>query len=243
MAYYGVWTGKKTGIYTDWNECLSQVKGFKGAKYKKLSAKNMESAKTEFSKGYEAAQKNEKKKKPKTEHKIRDLHKNKGLNFFCDGACQKNPGPCSSGVAMYRDGILMKLYSGRYIVDGSNNVGELEAILFCLKKVKEINKEITIYSDSQYAISATSLWAYNWSKNNWMKDGEPVKNKELIMKCFSLYKEVKHLVKLEKVKSHIGELGNELADRMAIAGFLAKEKEWAHYKKMNMNDILKIEYP
>ena len=43
MKYYAIKVGRKTGIFTDWNECQPLVKGFKGALYK--SFKNEEDAK------------------------------------------------------------------------------------------------------------------------------------------------------------------------------------------------------
>ena len=36
--YYAVAKGRKTGIFTTWNECEKQVKGFPGAIYKSFSA-------------------------------------------------------------------------------------------------------------------------------------------------------------------------------------------------------------
>lgn len=241
MTYYGVWKGHKTGVFTSWAECQEQTKGFKGAQFKKLSAKTLVLAEKEFSKGYESAKSPN--KKSETKHVVRDLHLNKGINFFCDGACPKNPGASGSGVAIFKDGELKKLYYGEYVEEGSNNISELEAVYFCLSKIKEINRPSTIYIDSQYAINAVSLWAYNWSKNNWMtKDKKDVKNKDLVEKCFNLYKSIKHITTLEKVKSHIGEVGNELADRMAIHSVKEKSKEWLSYDNHNINKILEIKY-
>ena len=114
---------------------------------------------------------------------------------------------------------------------------------FCLEKIKEINRQSTIYTDSQYSINAITQWAFSWEKNNWNKsDGNVIENIELIRKCFFLYKEIKHLVKIEKVKGHIGEIGNELSDRMAINAFLNKTSDWTHYENHDIKKILQIEY-
>lgn len=32
--YYVVWVGREPGIYEDWDDCLEQVDGFPGARYK-----------------------------------------------------------------------------------------------------------------------------------------------------------------------------------------------------------------
>ena len=37
MAYYAVASGRNIGIYNNWDDCLSVVKGFKNAIYKKFS--------------------------------------------------------------------------------------------------------------------------------------------------------------------------------------------------------------
>lgn len=249
MAYYGVWAGHKTGIFDNWNDCQSQTKGFKGAKFKKLNAKTLEAAKKEFDEGYVEKSKNSTSEKKSTssksssKHEIQNYHLMNGIHIFCDGACQGNPAPSASGVAIFMNGVLRKLYTGGYVVDGSNNISELKAVIFCLEKAIEVNRPLTIYIDSQYAINVTSLWSYNWSKNGWMSSNkEPVKNKELAEKAFNLYKKAKPLIKLQKVKSHIGEVGNELADRMAIYGLKNKIKEWQVYESHDIDSILKIKY-
>lgn len=245
MKFYGVWKGHNVGIFETWAECQEQIKGFKGAIYKKLNAKDRSSAESEFKSGYEASQSLSKPKKKKTakKHVVRNLHLNAGINFFCDGACQANPGPSSSGVVIYKDGVLKKLYTGSFKEKGSNNVGELDGVLFCLNKIKEINRPSTIYTDSQYSINAITQWAFSWEKNDWRKsDGEVAENIELVKECFFLYKEIQHLVKIEKVKGHIGELGNELSDRMAINAFLNKISDWTAYENHDIEKILKIEY-
>ena len=38
MSYYAVARGKSIGIFSSWNDCQEQVKGFKGAIYKKFTS-------------------------------------------------------------------------------------------------------------------------------------------------------------------------------------------------------------
>ncbi|MCJ8342441.1 MAG: ribonuclease H family protein [Cetobacterium sp.] len=40
MGYYAVKSGRKVGVFLTWNECEEQVKGFKGAEYKKFNTLN-----------------------------------------------------------------------------------------------------------------------------------------------------------------------------------------------------------
>src|SRR5699024_4959882 len=39
QKYYVVWAGRKTGIFSSWKACQSQVNGFKGARFKSFSSK------------------------------------------------------------------------------------------------------------------------------------------------------------------------------------------------------------
>ncbi|KAH8284564.1 hypothetical protein KR018_004296, partial [Drosophila ironensis] len=39
MAYYAVASGRKVGVYDNWEQCEQQVKGFKNAKYKKFNTR------------------------------------------------------------------------------------------------------------------------------------------------------------------------------------------------------------
>ncbi|KAF8246656.1 hypothetical protein K440DRAFT_630830 [Wilcoxina mikolae CBS 423.85] len=36
--FYAVLSGHKPGVYTNWKDCLDQIRGFKGAKCKPLSS-------------------------------------------------------------------------------------------------------------------------------------------------------------------------------------------------------------
>lgn len=249
MTFYGVWEGKKKGIYTDWATCSEQIKGFKGAKYKKLSAKTQAEAEKEYSEGYKPNTKKERKEKKdarneKKEKFSTNLHKTGELVYFCDGACQKNPGASGAGVSIYKHGRLHKLFYGSYTEEGSNNIGELQSMIFCMRKIKEDESfAAIIYADSQYAINCVTKWANNWSKNNWIKqDNKPVLNKELVEEAYNLYRSLLDVVEIRKVKAHADEEGNELADRMAINASNEKEVNWVEYKNLDIEDILKIEH-
>ena len=39
MSYYGVYKGKKTGVYKTWEETKQYVLGYSGAKFKKFKSK------------------------------------------------------------------------------------------------------------------------------------------------------------------------------------------------------------
>jgi ribonuclease HI len=89
-----------------------------------------------------------------------------------DGGSRGNPGPAALGVYFE---TLNKKY-GEYIGETTNNVAEYEAIIFALKKAKQLvgkkhaaETEIEIKSDSQLIVSQLSgefklkeenLWKY-----------------------------------------------------------------------------------
>lgn len=246
MPFYGVWKGNKTGVFDNWNDCQNQIKGFKGALFKKLVAKNKADAETEFKKGYNGNA-NKNKGDSASKNKINNYHLKPGIHVFLDGACPKNkkPSKSASGCAVFFNGVLKKLYCGSFTEQGSNNVAELSAALFYLKKIKEINQPVNLYIDSQYTIDCIQTWAAGWAKKGWKKsDGKtPIENKELVIECFKAYKQVEKITTIIKVKAHIGELGNELADRMAIKAVLDKQEEWTSYDNTNdIESLLKISY-
>ena len=39
QKYYVVWQGRKTGIFTSWQECERQIKGFNNSKYKSFKTR------------------------------------------------------------------------------------------------------------------------------------------------------------------------------------------------------------
>lgn len=76
--------------------------------------------------------------------------------IFTDGGSRGNPGPAAAGV--YFETIGKKY--GEFLGNITNNIAEYRAIIFALKKVKQLigkrnssNAEIEIKSDSQLIVS------------------------------------------------------------------------------------------
>ena len=129
-------------------------------------------------------------------------------------------------VDIYTDGscIVDKGYGGWSVVSKdfqfsgganktTNNQMELTAIWKAIMYAKDKYDEIHIYSDSQYAISTLTNWAYKWEANGWIKKGG-IKNLKLIKKIFKLLKK-KPNIHFHKVKAHDGNEMNEIADKLA----------------------------
>lgn len=84
------------------------------------------------------------------------------------------------------------------------------------------HRDVTIFTDSQYAINCVTVWFVNWQRNKWMTaNHKPVENKDLIQPIIAKIEErtllnVKTL--FEWVKGHNQDPGNEAADRLAKNG-------------------------
>lgn len=82
--------------------------------------------------------------------------------IYADGACQPNPGECGSGVAVYKDAKLVRLFLGNYQPMATNNIAELIALEYSIKlaiKLFERGEDrVEILSDSQYSIKCLTEW-------------------------------------------------------------------------------------
>lgn len=107
-----------------------------------------------------------------------------------------------------------------YKGEGTNNMGELLAIIELLKIVNsdEFNvNEIIIHSDSTYAIGLLNRCI----KEDTGDFGIDKPNIELIQSLIewvAVIKKAGTTIKIVKVKAHDGDYGNEIADRLAFLG-------------------------
>ncbi|BEH00130.1 ribonuclease H family protein [Bacteroides sedimenti] len=143
QKYYVVWDGVTPGIYTSWNDCQIQIKGYEGAKYKSFESK--EEAEQAYSSSPYAYIGKQAKAAPRT--LPANIIKQ---SLAVDAACSGNPG------AMEYRGVYIE--SGQEIfrfgpMKGTNNIGEFLAIVHGLAMLKKQNLAMPIYSDSVNAIS------------------------------------------------------------------------------------------
>ncbi|HYH33567.1 MAG TPA: ribonuclease HI family protein [Nocardioides sp.] len=132
-----------------------------------------------------------------------------------DGSALGNPGP--AGWAWYVDDD--RWASGGW-PHGTNNMGELTAVLDLLQQTAAVEDDLLVYCDSTYAINAITKWLPGWKRRGWKKgDGKPVANVE-IMKALDDALRGRR-VRFEWVKGHAGHELNERADRLANAAALA----------------------
>jgi ribonuclease HI len=143
--YYVVWKGRKTGVFSSWEECAALVQGFPEAQYKSFSSR---AAAEQALKGKYA------------------LHVGKpassgdwlfapdppvAASVVVDAACSGSPGrleyrgvDLQSGKELFRKGPYK---------NGTNNVGEFLAIVHALMLLEKKGSPMPVYSDSETAIT------------------------------------------------------------------------------------------
>ncbi|MFT4295343.1 MAG: ribonuclease HI family protein [Micropruina sp.] len=132
-----------------------------------------------------------------------------------DGSALGNPGP--AGWAWYIDPD--RWASGGW-PHGTNNMGELTAVLDLLRQTAGVDDDLLVYCDSMYVINSLTKWMPNWKRKGWRKgDGKPVLNVEIMKELDAAL--AGRRVRFEWVKGHAGHPLNEEADRLANAAAVA----------------------
>lgn len=198
--FYAVKKGKKTGIFSTWDECKEQVTGFKGAVYKSFKTLSEAEAFLERNEG-----KNE------------NIEEVDGVYAYIDGSFDRVSGIYGSGVVIV-DGDEKYEYKhagNREDYAQLHNVaGELEAAKFVMwYAVDKKIKEITLFYDYQ----GIEAWAVGDWKANLPYTQDYVK----------FYNKVKTAVKVNfvKVKAHTGIELNEVVDKLAKEAIEQFKKE------------------
>jgi len=156
----------------------------------------------------------------------------RGVQIFCDGACDPNPGHAGSGVVVYRDGQLVELWYGLYNANGTNNTAELNALhraLLMAESNIEAGRSTQILCDSVYAINCISKWADGWKAKGWRKAGGEIKNLGIIQDAHAVYTRIASEIQISHVSAHVGTEGNELADRMAMYAVTQRDRDLRQY--------------
>src|SRR5690242_11611086 len=93
--FYVVWAGRKTGVFTDWTTTHQFVDKFPGAKFKSFGSR--EEAEQAFRAGRPASTPRPRTMPSKASDSSRIHVASAGLQIYCDGACEPNPGNSGSG--------------------------------------------------------------------------------------------------------------------------------------------------
>ena len=135
--------------------------------------------------------------------------------YYTDGSAHPNPGPGGFGVVIVDETTdeIIDTYA-KSSQKTTNNAEEMNAIIFAVCDAAKRGVPAIIYSDSAYAINTFTNWMFSWERNGWVKgDGKVPENLELVKAFFELNK--KYKITLNKVKGHIGDKYNEMADKLA----------------------------
>ena len=128
------------------------------------------------------------------------------ITASADGSALGNPGP--AGWAWYVDDHTWA--SGGW-PHGTNNMGELKAVLELFRATAHVDDDLHILCDSQYVINTVTQWMPGWKRKGWRKgDGKPVMNLGLIEAIDDAI--VGRRYTFEWVKGHAGHPLNEAAD-------------------------------
>jgi ribonuclease HI len=133
------------------------------------------------------------------------------ITAAADGSALGNPGP--TGWAWYIDDDNWAAGGSPH---GTNNQGELQAVLELLKATAGTDEKLHIRCDSRYVIDSVTKWMPGWKRKGWRKsDGGPVLNRDLLEGIDEAMRG--RDVEFSWVKGHAGDHLNEAADERANA--------------------------
>ncbi|BDI22339.1 ribonuclease H [Herbiconiux sp. L3-i23] len=128
------------------------------------------------------------------------------ITAAADGSALGNPGP--AGWAWYIDDDNWSAGGWKH---GTNNMGELKAVLELFRATAGVDDDLLILCDSQYVINSVTKWMPGWKKKGWRKgDGKPVMNVDLLQEIDEAIAGRRY--RFEWVKGHVGHVLNEAAD-------------------------------
>jgi ribonuclease HI len=159
-------------------------------------------------------------------------------SIFTDGTCINNGRPNAyAGYGIYFMNKAFEDSSQPFLLEPiTNNRAEIYAIIRALRGIikhpTHFDNEITIYSDSQYAIK--SIKGLYRSKMNL----------DLVNKGKKMYEKIKHKTSIKHVKAHTGRkdflsIGNHYADKLANLGAEKALGMKTISQKSNLNKIYK----
>ncbi|KAL4813558.1 ribonuclease H1 [Aspergillus spinulosporus] len=123
------------------------------------------------------------------------------IKIYVDGGCRGNgqPGSIGAAAAAFKDeygefhGEIKKALPSS--PTPTNQRAEITSVILGLEKALERYDQlhsnpwldVTIYSDSRYAVKCMNEWVYKWSNNGWTTSaGREVANRDLIEEASNL---------------------------------------------------------
>lgn len=213
--YYAVKAGRKTGLFTSWDEAKLQVEGYSKPVFKSFNSK-LEAEKYLGIEDNEDSLLSEIKRFTDLEieksNRINLELNNYDITLYVDGSYNKNNCKYGSGfvaVDIYKDEILFKQYSGCEDIPKMRNVtGEIVAALNALSWATTNGyKNILLCYDYE----GIELWCTGkWKANKDLS--------QLLHNTYKFYTDMGIKISFDHIKAHTGNKYNELADELAKAG-------------------------
>jgi ribonuclease HI len=153
------------------------------------------------------------------------------VEVWTDGGCRPNPGPGGWAAILVFRGVEREL-SG-FEPETTNNRMELTAAAEALEVLKR-PCHVLLHTDSEYLKNGVTRWHQGWVRKAWRNaNGDPVKNMDLWQRVLEAMKT--HEVEWRWVRSHVGIVLNERADKLATKareeGILAWQAEKGSRRK------------
>jgi len=194
--FYAVRRGKKTGVFTTWDECKEAVHGFSGAEYKSFATYEQAD---EFIQNHTGVQQSK-------EFNLNELSEQEAVAYV-DGSYNVNTKEYSYGVVFFyqsqEEHFCLKMNDPE-MAEMRNVAGEILGAKKAMEVALEKGcKKIKIYHDYEGIAK--------WCLGDWKTNKEGTKNYK------SYYDSIKDklLVEFVKVKGHSNDKYNDLADELA----------------------------
>src|SRR5690606_30851387 len=139
------------------------------------------------------------------------------VHVYTDGAARGNPGPGGYGIVMEWVGKPYRKEFSQGFKHTTNNRMELLAVIEALRKLKNPNTQVLVFTDSKYVVDSVQKgWVFNWEKKGFKEK----KNPDLWIQCLKEYR--KHQVQFKWIKGHNNHVQNERCDVLAVEASKAK---------------------
>jgi len=156
-----------------------------------------------------------------------DSFKEDKIYVYTDGSCILNGKPnARGGWGVYFPNGEFPDKSARFLNSPTNQRCELWAIWEALNLVKDQEKRVELYTDSEYSLKCLQEYCKKWSINGWKKaDNKPIENRDIIEPLYGIYAKNWRYIQLNHVRAHTGNSdehskNNDMADKLARNGAL-----------------------
>ena len=151
----------------------------------------------------------------------------KAINVYTDGAVSRNgKRNARGGIGIFFSENSPLNVSHPFLLKPiTNQRAELFAIVQAISIVlsdsslNHANTTLCIHTDSMYAFNIATKWIENWKSRGWVTSkGDVVKNKDIVEVLYEQLHNGELKLTFTHVKAHSDCYGNNMADKLAVAG-------------------------